>query len=125
MEQRKDGTLFPVEFKIGRRREWENDDVQLCAQALCMEEMFGAEVSIGAVFHAQSKRRREVAFTPELRSATEQAVKDLREVLCKEYVPPAAYKTACEECSLFEVCLPKATGERYRAMKLTKALFEV
>ena len=63
--------LRPVEFKVGKRRQWENDDVQLCAQALCLEEMFGVAVPRGAVFHADSKRRREVEFTPELRQTTE------------------------------------------------------
>jgi CRISPR-associated exonuclease Cas4 len=65
-------TFFPVEFKLGKRRQWENDDVQLCAQALCLEEMFGQSIAAGAIFHADSKRRREVEFTPELRARTEQ-----------------------------------------------------
>ena len=69
--------LRPVEFKLGKRRQWENDDAQLCAQALCHEEMFGVPVERGAVFHAKSKRRREVEFTPELRARTEQAIADL------------------------------------------------
>src|SRR5450759_1739228 len=54
--------LVPVEYKVGKRREFENDDVQLCAQALCLEEMFGMTIPHGAIFHAQSKRRREVEF---------------------------------------------------------------
>src|SRR5207245_4950188 len=57
-------TLVPVEYKKGKRRAFENDDAQLCAQALCLEEMFGQPVTHGAVFHAASKRRREVQFTP-------------------------------------------------------------
>ena len=54
VEQRPDGSFFPVEFKIGKRRQWENDDVQLCAQALCLEEMFHTAVPGGAVFHVDS-----------------------------------------------------------------------
>ncbi len=60
-------TIRPVEFKVGKRRRWENDDAQLCAQALCLEEMFGVAIPRGAIFHADSKRRREVEFTAELR----------------------------------------------------------
>ena len=62
--------LRPVEFKLGKRRQWANDDAQLCAQALCLEEMFGVNIPGGAVFHADSKRRREVEFTRELRQLT-------------------------------------------------------
>ena len=63
VEQRPDGSLFPVEFKVGKRRQWENDDAQLCAQALCLEEMFQTTIPRGAIFHADSKRRRDIEFT--------------------------------------------------------------
>ena len=58
---------YPIEYKRGRRRRWDNDDVQLCAQALCLEEMLGQAVERGAVFHVRSKRRREVVFDAKLR----------------------------------------------------------
>src|SRR5438132_10992705 len=74
-------TLRPVEYKKGKRRRFENDDAQLCAQALCLEEMFGLTVHSGAVFHAESKRRREVEFTEELRKLTEDAVTGLHALL--------------------------------------------
>jgi CRISPR-associated exonuclease Cas4 len=110
IEQRHDGSYFPVEFKIGRRREFENDDSQLCAQALCLEEMFGVTIPRGAIFHAQSKRRREVEFSADLRARTEQAVTDLHKLLAVESVPPARYiEGRCEECSLHEICLPRLT----------------
>jgi CRISPR-associated exonuclease Cas4 len=127
--------LFPVEFKLGKRRQWENDDAQLCAQALCLEEMFGVAIPRGAVFHADSKRRREVEFTSELRAATERAIADLHSlsasngeragVRCRDpVIPPAIFKPACEECSLFEICLPKATGADGRAIRLSRDLFK-
>ena len=110
VEQRADGSLLPVEFKLGKRRQWENDDVQLCAQALCLEEMFGVTIPRGAIFHAQSKRRREVEFDADLRARTEQAVAGLHKLLAIESVPPAIYiEGRCEECSLFEICLPRLT----------------
>jgi CRISPR-associated exonuclease Cas4 len=124
VEQRPDGSRLPVEFKLGKRRKWENDDAQLCAQALCLEEMFGRSISRGAIFHADSKRRREVEFTSELRERTEAAARRLHELLETESVPPAEYREACEECSLFEICLPKATGVGSRAAQLAGQLFK-
>jgi CRISPR-associated exonuclease Cas4 len=117
-------TLAPVEYKKGRRRAFENDDAQLCAQALCLEEMFGVRVERGAVFHAASKRRREVEFTAELRKLTEDAVGELHQMVASERVPPAVFKPACEECSLFEICLPKGTSEGSRAERLARQLFQ-
>jgi CRISPR-associated exonuclease Cas4 len=124
VEQRADGTLFPVEYKSGKRRQWDNDDVQLCAQALCLEEMLGAVIPGGAVFHADSKRRREVAFTAELRALTHQTICSLHALASGNTVPPAVFKPACEHCSLFDICLPRATSDVKRAARLNAKLFE-
>jgi len=124
VEQHADGTLAPVEYKKGKRRAFENDDAQLCAQALCLEEMLGQPIERGAVFHAASKRRREVEFTPELRATVERALSELRSMIDSQHVPPAIFKPACEECSLFELCLPKATGQDSRAERLGRQLFQ-
>lgn len=117
-------SFVPVEYKKGKRRVFENDDAQLCAQALCLEEMFGVRVERGAVFHAASKRRREVEFTPALRKLTEDAVGELHEMAASGRVPAAVFKPACEECSLFEICLPKATSAGSRAERLARELLE-
>lgn len=119
------GSLLPVEFKLGKRRKWENDDVQLCAQALCLEEMFGRVVESGAVFHADSKRRRDVLFTPELREQTRATAAQLHALMASGKVPPAVFKPACEECSLFEICLPQATGSDDRAGRMSRQLFQI
>ncbi len=124
VEQRPGGELFPVEFKVGKRRQWENDDVQLCAQALCLEEMFHAPVGAGAVFHAVSKRRRDVLFTPELRERTRQAAGELHAVMAGGVIPAAEFRPACEECSLFQICLPKL-GLAGKAGMAARALFKV
>jgi CRISPR-associated exonuclease Cas4 len=97
--------------------------------------MFAIRVERGAVFHADSKRRRDVEFTDELRNSTERAIAELHALLVgfeisnlKSDIPrlPAAiYKPACEECSLFEICLPKATGADDRAGRLARRLFEI
>jgi CRISPR-associated exonuclease Cas4 len=135
VEQRPDGTLYPVEFKLGKRRQWENDDAQLCAQALCLEEMFQTKIERGAVFHADSKRRREVEFTPQLRALTEKAIADLRALL-REFeisdlrfeiprLPPAVFRPACEQCSLFDMCLPKITAKPAAVERAAKQLFQI
>jgi CRISPR-associated exonuclease Cas4 len=118
-------SLAPVEYKKGKRRAFENDDAQLCAQGLCLEEMFGVQVERGAVFHAASKRRREVEFTPALRKLTEDAVGELHQLVASGRVPAGVFKPACEECSLFEICLPKATSAPAGAARAAHRLFEI
>jgi CRISPR-associated exonuclease Cas4 len=118
-------SFVPVEYKKGKRRQFENDDAQLCAQALCLEEMFGVTVERGAVFHAASKRRRDIEFTAELRRTTENAIAELHQLLKRQEVPAAVFKPACEECSLFEVCLPKITSLPSGLERATRALFKV
>ncbi len=124
VEQRPDGSLFPVEFKLGKRRQWENDDVQVCAQALCLEEMFGRAVGLGAIYHADSKRRREVAFTPDLRARTAKAIAEIHGLLSAPRLPAAVYREgACEECSLFDVCVPRLTGGPTACAEASARLF--
>lgn len=128
-------SLAPVEYKKGKRRAFENDDAQLCAQGLCLEEMFGLTVERGAVFHAASKRRREVEFTAELRKLTEEAIAELHRLVDRfqmsdlrfqmPALPPAVFKPACEECSLYGICLPELTGSPGGAARAAHRLFEI
>lgn len=97
----------PVDYKRGKRRRWENDDIQLCAQALCLEEMLDAAVPRGAIFHAASKRRREVVFTKALRTITEGAAEDLHRLMAAGAIPPAKLLPRCDGCSLREICMPE------------------
>ena len=110
VERHPDGSLVPVEFKKGKRRKFDNDDAQLCAQALCLEEMFGLNVPRGAIFHASSKRRRAVEFTENLRLFTEQAIEAVHRLIEEESVPQAVHKPQCSGCSLFESCMPEITS---------------
>lgn len=97
----------PVEYKKGKRRQFENDEVQLCAQALCLEEMFACEVERGFIFHATSKRRREVAFDDALRALTVRTIEAVRALLATGATPPARLLPRCDGCSLRAVCLPE------------------
>jgi CRISPR-associated exonuclease Cas4 len=109
VELRKGGPV-PVEYKKGKKREFDNDDVQLCAQALCLEEMFGTGVPEGRIYHAASKRRRQVLFTAELRTETLGAIEAVRSLLQASQVPPAVLMPRCDGCSLRPVCMPELTG---------------
>jgi CRISPR-associated exonuclease Cas4 len=102
---RKDYT--PVEYKKGRRRRFENDEVQLCAQALCLEEMFSTEIERGYIFHAASKRRHEVTFDVALRAETVRTIQAVRALLTSKVTPAARLLPRCDGCSLRDVCLPE------------------
>ena len=104
----RDGTPYPVEYKSGPRRGSRHDDVQLCAQALCLEEMMDHEVPRGAVFHYASRRRREVAFDGNLRSLVEETVRAVRRILLAGSVPPPVADARCPKCSLLDACMPFA-----------------
>lgn len=113
---------FPVEYKSGRRRA-EHADLQLCAQALCLEEMFGVAVERGAVFYAASRSRHEVRFTDALRVRTMAIVDAIRQVLRSERLPPPVNDRRCLRCSLVDSCLPGALAERRRLGGLQGALY--
>jgi len=112
-----DGTIYPVEYKHGPKRKWLNDDLQLAAQALCLEEMLGRPVPRGAIFHASSHRRREVAITAELRALVEQTAMAIRAMLASTRLPPPVNDHRCRECSLHDLCQPEvlASAARRRA----------
>jgi CRISPR-associated exonuclease Cas4 len=114
---------YPVEYKRGRRRRWDNDDVQLCAQALCLEEMLGVAVPAGAIFHIKSRRRREVVFTAELRAKTEHAARRLHELVARGVTPPPVLKPRCRGCSLRELCLPELLPDQARLREYQRELY--
>lgn len=115
-----DGTPYPVEYKHGKQRQRLHDDIQLAAQALCLEEMTGKPVRLGAIFHFSSRRRREVKIDPELRQAVEHAVIAVRDLISatSPALPPPVNDARCRHCSLIDICQPKAVGEtrRYHAL---------
>ncbi len=116
-------TPYPVDYKHGPRRRREHDDLQLCAQAVCLEEMTGREVLRGAIFHATSQHRREVVFDPALRRRLRGAVAQLREILQGHTLPPAPNDKRCRQCSLKSSCLPMVVAEEKRMARLASALY--
>jgi len=124
VEPNKGEIPYPVEYKRGRRKRWDNDEVQLCAQALCLEEMLGIAVPTGAIYHVTSRARREVEFNPVLRAKTETAVARLHELLASRRVPAPEIKPRCRGCSIRGVCLPEIFGHPERVARLTARLFK-
>jgi len=119
-----DGTPYPVEYKHGKKREKRHDDIQLTAQALCLEEMTGMAVPFGAIYHATSHRRREVAITLELRQAVESCVREVRSALVAPTLPPPVNDARCRECSLIDLCQPAPLAGRAKRRELAAHLFE-
>lgn len=119
-----DGTPYPVEYKHGRKREKLHDDLQLAAQALCLEEMTGKPVPKGAIYHHASRRRREVAVTDTLRRQVEETVVAVRALLESGVLPPPLNDARCRECSLKEICQPEAMAARGKIHTLRATLFE-
>jgi len=107
VEFRPDGTVYPVEYKHGRRGPGLHFDVQLCAQALCLEEMLEVAITQGAIYHVKSRRRREVALDDALRERTEGAIRSVRALLSQASLPPpVADRGLCRACSLIDICMP-------------------
>ncbi len=124
-----DGTLYPVEYKHGRKGKTGKaakavrDDLQLAAQALCLEEMTGREVSVGAIYHATSHRRREVAISTALRVQVEETVSAIRLALAAGKLPTPVNDERCRECSLIDLCQPAPLAEHERQRVLATRLF--
>ena len=100
---------FPVEYKRGKRKPTDCDLVQLCAQALCLEEMLGTPVPQGAIFYGEPRRRIDVPFTDALRVRTEALTATMHRLFAAHETPPASPAKHCERCSLVDVCLPHGT----------------
>ncbi len=118
----REGGPYPVEYKIGRRRGIAAD-LQLCAQALCLEEMLGASVTKGAIFYHEVRKRHEVRIDEDLRGRTLKAIEEIREMLGAQRLPDAPNDARCKHCSLIDVCLPSVVGEPDRLRGLQGALW--
>lgn len=117
-----DSVPYPVEYKVGRRKGL-HTDIQLCAQALCLEEMLAVTVPRGAVYYAATRRRHEVIFHEQLRSMTLQIIEAMRQILLTQQLPDAPNDERCTHCSLIHSCLPDVVSQKARLQALNKALF--
>lgn len=99
----------PIEYKRGKSKRDNCDRVQLCAQAMCLEEMLRCEVPCGALFYGRTRRREDVRFTRDLRDETERAARRLHELVAAGQTPAVPKQPKCRNCSLNDICLPGAT----------------
>jgi CRISPR-associated exonuclease Cas4 len=106
---------YPVEYKRGRPKTHNADRVQLCAQALCLEEMLNQKTPEGSLFYGQTRRREVVAFTEELRKETCLTAQAVRDILSQSSLPPPIRDPKCEQCSLKNICLPETPAKRARS----------
>jgi CRISPR-associated exonuclease Cas4 len=115
--------VVPVEHKVGEKRNWVHERYQLCAQALCLEEMLGCRVREGAIFYRASQRRMRVPITPALRQETEALIADVRLTLTRAALPPPVADARCTHCSLKMICLPEPLIGRRRVAQLRAQAF--
>jgi CRISPR-associated exonuclease Cas4 len=102
---------YPVEYKRGKSKPNDCDTVQLCAQALCLEEMLQVAIPLGAIFYGNPRRRLEIVFTPAIRARTEELAATMHRLYRSRVTPAAQPGTYCRNCSLVHVCLPEATAK--------------
>lgn len=103
---------YPVEYKRGRPKEHTADALQLCAQAMCLEEMLCCEIPEGALYYGEIRRRKEVSFTPELRQEVQSLLDEMHTLYDRGYTPRVKPTKGCNACSLKERCLPKLMKQR-------------
>lgn len=119
--EEQNGEIYPVEYKRGQpkggqKEDFENDALQVCAQALCLEEMTGKPVSRGYVYYAQAHQRVEVKISAGLRERAIATIAAVRELLQTGKMPQPVYRPRCRGCSLYGRCLPQAAKQvaKYR-----------
>ncbi|MCB1190443.1 MAG: CRISPR-associated protein Cas4 [Leptospiraceae bacterium] len=105
---------FPIDYKNGKVSSWQNHEAQLCALAICLEEMLQTIIHKGAIYHIQSKKRHEVDFTGELRELTLRAILEIRELFLNMTIPKIPYSKKCNQCSLYKHCLPELNTNQKR-----------
>lgn len=103
---------YPVEYKHGKPKPDDSDRIQLCAQALCLEEMLDKTIPEGALFYGKTRHRHDVVFDEVLRTETESVAEAVHKLLDSGCTPPPVYSKRCESCSLFEACMPKTLQKK-------------
>ncbi len=116
---------FPVEYKRGTRKPEQAYRVQLCAQALCLEEMLGVDVPLGALYFGKSRRRLPVEFDSDLRQETERLAAELHQLFDAGKTPPPQPGQKCKSCSMQNLCLPKSVGCRSAIGYVTRSVSSI
>jgi CRISPR-associated exonuclease Cas4 len=106
---------YPVEYKRGHEKPDERDEVQVCAQALCLEEMLAVKIDKGFLFYGETRHRMEIVLTNALRSHVEELVLEMHKYFERGYTPKVKPTKGCNSCSLVDICLPELIGEGLKA----------
>ncbi len=115
--------VVPVEYKVGRKKSGDCDAVQVCAQAMCLEEMFTTSVPYGYLYYGKTRRRTEVIFTMELRKRVCDLISAMYRLYEAGVTPPAMYGPYCQSCSLVDVCLPEMSERRRSVSRYLNGMF--
>lgn len=115
---------FPVEYKRGKPKPDDSDSVQLCAQAMCLEEMLSIPVLKGALFYGRTRRRLDVTFDESLRAKTEGAAREAHDLIESGVTPPPVYDKRCEGCSLLDECMPRKMEKQVSVKRYLKRMIE-
>lgn len=115
---------FPVEYKRGKAKKENWDKVQLCAQAICLEEMLDTGVACGALFYGRNRRRQDVFFDDALRQETEDAAEKLHELIASGRTPGPVYTKRCDSCSFYGLCLPKTLEKKTKVDRYLDQAYE-
>ena len=113
---------YPVEYKRGTAKATPADRLQLCGQAMCLEEMLCCDIPEGALFYGQTRRRETVPLTPELRRAVQENLAQMHDLYRRGRTPKVKPTKACQACSLKEICLPKLLKNRSAEAYLADAV---
>jgi CRISPR-associated exonuclease Cas4 len=121
-----DGTVFPIEYKHGKRKQWDNDDLQVAAQALCLEEMLNTQIPTAAIYHTQTHRRREVSINQNLRDQVRATITAVVDLLNGQHCPPpTAHTQRCPQCSLNTLCNPELINRISKLRELSAQLYTI
>ena len=115
---------YPVEYKHGKPKKNAIDEVQLCAQAICLEELYHIQIEKGSLYYAETKHRTEICFTPKLRKLVETYAERMHKLFKEELTPLANYKAHCKSCSLYDICLPKQFSTKRNVKLYLKTIFD-
>jgi len=116
---------YPVEYKSGKRRRGYSEALQLCAQAVCLEEMFGLSVDKGALYWHGSRERKEIALTPAMKEQVKKTAEEVHRMVAENRIPSPVNDERCRDCSLREACMPGVVDDKSRSRHAVQELFTV
>lgn len=117
-------TIYPVEYKKGKLKESEEDILQLAAQVMCLEEMFSTNISEGAIFYGETRRRESIEITNQLRTKVNGMFSEMHQYYDRKYTPKVKWSKKCNGCSLKDICLPKMGKAGSAKQYIQKVLVE-